>query len=422
MTRLAVADFGIAGDGVTDSTDGFLALRAHLLTDRDRMWEVEFPPGHYLTRAPHWLSGIGRGRLIGYGATLQQMNANRALFAESEPFRTLQWTEPFIDPMREHHPGFKIASIAAGEQEVRFLSGSVPEAVAPGAIVFLGGYVTYANEVKTSALGVPTELILQHGAVSAPVARAMAEGAMPEAVVPGAIVFLGGYVQQTANNHLPRENRIASGWPPNLRFFEYALVRGVAADSVSLARPLRHAYDETWWDYPGDYFGAYMAGAPRLYLCNRRGFDIPLHIEMLGFSFARAVGSGAGAGHIGFKAALHLHLEDCVIQDDLGLDCFVQMNDRVTLRRCKLDDLEIDKCLRHVLVDDCDIGGLTSDGAGALEVEVRRSRIYGDFRVNPRTSVAIDNATAFRNFSLNAQHGGYYDTDPFVMTIRATRP
>lgn len=369
MTRLAVADFGIAGDGVTDSTDGFLALRAHLLTDRDRMWEVEFPPGHYLTRAPHWLSGIGRGRLIGYGATLQQMNANRALFAESEPFRTLQWTEPFIDPMREHHPGFKIASIAAGEQEVRFLSGSVPEAVAPGAIV-----------------------------------------------------FLGGYVQQTANNHLPRENRIASGWPPNLRFFEYALVRGVAADSVSLARPLRHAYDETWWDYPGDYFGAYMAGAPRLYLCNRRGFDIPLHIEMLGFSFARAAGSGAGAGHIGFKAALHLHLEDCVIQDDLGLDCFVQMNDRVTLRRCKLDDLEIDKCLRHVLVDDCDIGGLTSDGAGALEVEVRRSRIYGDFRVNPRTSVAIDNATAFRNFSLNAQHGGYYDTDPFVMTIRATRP
>jgi hypothetical protein len=94
----------------------------------------------------------------------------------------------------------------------------------------------------------------------------------------------------------------------------------------------------------------------------------------------------------------------------------------VTLRRCKLDDLEIDKCLRHVLIEDCDIRGLTSDGAGALEVEIQRSRVDGDFRVNPRTSVVIDNATAFRNFSLNAQHGGYYDTDPFVMTIRATRP
>ena len=49
----------------------------------------------------------------------------------------------------------------------------------PGASrVLLGGYVTYANEVKTSALGVPAEMIREHGAVSAPVARAMAEGAI----------------------------------------------------------------------------------------------------------------------------------------------------------------------------------------------------------------------------------------------------
>jgi hypothetical protein len=369
MTGLAATDFGIAGDGATDSTAGFLALRAHLLTDRDRMWEVEFPPGRYLTRAPNWLSGVGRVRLIGYGATLQQRTRNAALFAESEPFRTLTWNEPFVDPAREHHLGYKIASVEAGEHEVSFLSGSVPPGVAPGAIV-----------------------------------------------------FAGGYIQQTANNHLPLEQRVASGWPPNLRFFEYALVRAVGEGSVTLARPLTHAYDQTWWDYPGNHFGAYMAGAPRLYLCNRPGFDIPLHIEMRGFSFARAVGSDAGAGHIGFKAALHLHLEDCMIQDDLGLDCFLQMNDRVTLRRCRLDDLEIDKCLRHVLIDDCDIGGLTSDGAGALEIEVRRSRFYGDCRVNPRTSVVIDNASAFRNFSLNAQHGGHYDTDPFKMTVQVTRP
>ena len=52
---------------------------------------------------------------------------------------------------------------------------------------------------------------------------------------------------------------------------------------------------------------------------------------------------------------------------------------------------------------------------------MRRSRIYGDFRINPRTSVAIDSATAFSNFSLNPQHGGYFDTEPFMMTVRATR-
>jgi nicotinamide-nucleotide amidase len=49
----------------------------------------------------------------------------------------------------------------------------------PGASeVFVAGYVTYANEAKTRTLGVAAELIAQHGAVSEPVARAMAEGAL----------------------------------------------------------------------------------------------------------------------------------------------------------------------------------------------------------------------------------------------------
>ncbi len=48
----------------------------------------------------------------------------------------------------------------------------------PGASdVFLAGYVTYANEAKENTLGVPPELISVHGAVSEPVAAAMAEGA-----------------------------------------------------------------------------------------------------------------------------------------------------------------------------------------------------------------------------------------------------
>ena len=47
----------------------------------------------------------------------------------------------------------------------------------PGASdVFVAGYVTYANEAKIDILHIDQDLIERHGAVSEPVARAMAEG------------------------------------------------------------------------------------------------------------------------------------------------------------------------------------------------------------------------------------------------------
>lgn len=49
----------------------------------------------------------------------------------------------------------------------------------PGASAVLDrGFVTYSNEAKTEMLGVAPALIVRHGAVSGPVARAMAVGAL----------------------------------------------------------------------------------------------------------------------------------------------------------------------------------------------------------------------------------------------------
>ncbi|HEU68511.1 MAG TPA: nicotinamide-nucleotide amidohydrolase family protein [Candidatus Acetothermia bacterium] len=48
----------------------------------------------------------------------------------------------------------------------------------PGASAyFRGGIVAYSNEVKENLLGVPREILTHHGAVSAPCAQAMAQGA-----------------------------------------------------------------------------------------------------------------------------------------------------------------------------------------------------------------------------------------------------
>jgi len=56
---------------------------------------------------------------------------------------------------------------------------------------FERGFVTYSNAAKTELLGVPADLIAAHGAVSEPVARAMAAGARAHAPVQLAVAVTG---------------------------------------------------------------------------------------------------------------------------------------------------------------------------------------------------------------------------------------
>ena len=56
---------------------------------------------------------------------------------------------------------------------------------------FERGFVTYSNEAKTEMLGVAPELIAAHGAVSEPVARAMAEGAVARSLAQLAVAVTG---------------------------------------------------------------------------------------------------------------------------------------------------------------------------------------------------------------------------------------
>src|SRR3569833_1432357 len=56
---------------------------------------------------------------------------------------------------------------------------------------FAGGYITYARSMKTQLLGVPADLLAQHGAVSKETAAAMAEGARRAAKADWAVSITG---------------------------------------------------------------------------------------------------------------------------------------------------------------------------------------------------------------------------------------
>ena len=55
--------------------------------------------------------------------------------------------------------------------------GQAITSVSGASAVFAGGVISYTNEVKHKVLGVPVETLNTCGAVSAPVAQAMAQGA-----------------------------------------------------------------------------------------------------------------------------------------------------------------------------------------------------------------------------------------------------
>ncbi|WP_232629819.1 CinA family protein [Methylobacterium sp. Leaf118] len=69
-------------------------------------------------------------------------------------------------------------TIATAESCTGGLVAGLLTAVPGSSAVLERGFVTYSNAAKTDLVGVPADLIAAHGAVSAPVARAMAEGAL----------------------------------------------------------------------------------------------------------------------------------------------------------------------------------------------------------------------------------------------------
>ncbi len=68
------------------------------------------------------------------------------------------------------------ASLATVESCTGGLIGAAITSVSGSSAVYIGGWVTYSNSAKSRFVSVPEQLIAHHGAVSPPVASAMAVG------------------------------------------------------------------------------------------------------------------------------------------------------------------------------------------------------------------------------------------------------
>ena len=85
--------------------------------------------------------------------------------------------EPFAEKLLLHELRRRNLTFAAAESCTGGLIAKRITDLSGASAVFRGGVVSYTNEVKRDVLGVPQELLDQYGAVSGPVAKAMAEGA-----------------------------------------------------------------------------------------------------------------------------------------------------------------------------------------------------------------------------------------------------
>lgn len=82
-------------------------------------------------------------------------------------------------------------TLATAESCTGGLVAGALTAIAGSSRVFTHGFVTYANAAKNQMLGVPETMLADYGAVSEPVARAMAEGARARAHVDYAVSTTG---------------------------------------------------------------------------------------------------------------------------------------------------------------------------------------------------------------------------------------
>lgn len=130
------------------------------------------------------------------------------------------------------------------------IAGAVTD-VAGSSAWFDRGFVTYSNAAKTQMLGVPAALIERFGAVSEPVAAAMAEGALAHSDA-GIAVSVTGVAGPGGGTPDKPVGMVCFGWARRSGLTVTATVRFPGVRAAVRAQTVRHALDGLliWLDEP----------------------------------------------------------------------------------------------------------------------------------------------------------------------------
>lgn len=168
------------GDGLRQRTYRTTGLTESALARRIAPLRPRFEPPLDVAFLPN-LDGVdlrltywGRAGAADVEAAFERADA--ALGAELRGFLYGLDGETLVDALARRIEGAGL-TLAVAESCTGGLIGARITARPGSSAFFVGGAITYSNEMKTSELGVAPALITTHGAVSEPVARAMAEGA-----------------------------------------------------------------------------------------------------------------------------------------------------------------------------------------------------------------------------------------------------
>ena len=183
----------------------------------------------------------------------------------------------------------------------------------------------------------------------------------------GRYVMVGSYDQQMY------------GFPPNLRYFEYAKVVSVNGTSVTLDRPLRHKHKDNSWETPKD---PGSLGVARIYVIDRDDQRLTLRARLRDIEFVADPGKGTPGNKL-YAAALDMDFENCIIPHFIPTQArFARVSGGSVLSG------ELDKLVSMVVFEDTTVADLY-EGTGIDYLLFKNADVTSGYGIAPRQLRAI---------------------------------